>query len=36
MDNDLDVVMASGERVSLRNMANAAISTGELCIQFLG
>lgn len=36
MDGHLEVRMSSGERVSLRNMANSAISVGELCLQFLG
>lgn len=35
-DQTIEVKMSSGERVSLRNMANAAISTGKICIQFLG
>jgi hypothetical protein len=33
---DIEVQMAAAERVSLRNMANATISTGEFCIQFYG
>lgn len=36
LDGDIDVQMSAGERVSLRNMANSAISTGKLCIQFYG
>jgi len=35
-DGIIPVVMNSAERVSLRNMANAALSTGKISIQFLG
>ncbi|MBR9701032.1 hypothetical protein GOV11_04160 [Candidatus Woesearchaeota archaeon] len=35
-DGSIDVVMASAERVSLRAMAATAISSGEVCIQFIG
>jgi hypothetical protein len=35
-DGTIDVAMSSGERVSLRAMANTAISVGELAIQFIG
>jgi len=35
-DNITPVIMNSGERVSVRNMANAAINVGSLCIQFIG
>lgn len=36
LDGSIEVKMSSAERVSLRNMANAAISVGKVCIQFLG
>lgn len=35
-DGILPVQLASGDRVSLRNMANASISVGSLAIQFVG
>jgi len=35
-DGIIPVVMNSAERVSLRNMANAALSVGKISIQFLG
>lgn len=35
-DGSIDVGMASGERVSVRNMANAALTSGKICIQFIG
>lgn len=36
LDGHIEVKMSSAERVSLRNMANATISVGKVCIQFLG
>ncbi|MCC7159821.1 MAG: hypothetical protein IT281_09805 [Ignavibacteria bacterium] len=36
IDGDIEVKMSSGERVSLRNMANSAISVGKILIQFYG
>lgn len=36
IDGDIEVLMSASERVSVRNMANAAISVGKLCIQFYG
>lgn len=35
-DQEIPVRIASGSVIKLRNMANAAISTGKLCLQFLG
>lgn len=35
-DSTVDVTISSGARISLRNMANATISSGKLCIQFIG
>lgn len=35
-DDQTPVLMTSGQRVSVRNMANSAISVGSLCIQFIG
>lgn len=36
IDGDIEVQMTAGQRVSLRHMANTAISLGEICIQFYG
>lgn len=36
MDGVIEVAMASGQRVSVRNMANTTISTGSFSINFLG
>lgn len=35
-DGTIEVQMASSDRVSVRNMANATISVGSLCVQFIG
>lgn len=36
IDGYIDVAIASGTRISLRNMQNAVISVGELSVQFYG
>jgi hypothetical protein len=36
MDNELSLIIPVSTRVSIRNMKNAAITLGNLCIQFLG
>jgi len=35
-DGTIELQISSTERVSVRNMANSAISVGNLCIQFIG
>lgn len=35
-DGVIEVIMSSGERVSLRHMQNSAIVSGEIALQFLG
>ncbi len=36
MDGIIPVQMSAAERVTLRNMATTSITTGKICIQFLG